>query len=116
MTTETSNEFIAEDRPECPHYEQDSEWQTEMWRDLKTTGYEIRVCRNCGFKVERRPLKALTDIVLPRLGQTEYSPNVFDTIAGAVLGLDAKRFEDITEDTPQEVSDGKSETEDTPSA
>lgn len=105
----STNDMVAEDRPECPHNEQDSEWQNEFWTGLKATGYEHRVCRNCGFHLERRPRKELTEIVLPLLGQMEYEPNVFDMIGQALLTIDAKRFDDViseAKDIAQEVKDG----------
>ena len=110
-----SNDYLAEDKRPCPHYEDDCEWQTEYWRDLKTTGYEHRVCRNCSLHVERRPLKALTDMVLPHFMMSESEPNVFDIIGEALLGMDKKRFDAITEDTPQEVGHGENISNDTPS-
>jgi len=102
----STSEMMAEDRPECPHYEKDSDWQAEMWAGLKTTGYEHRVCRNCGLHIERRPRKELTDIVLPHFMAKESEPNIFDIIGSALLQMDNKRWHEITQDTPQEVQDG----------
>ena len=117
----STNQQMAKE-PFCPHYEQDSEWQVEMWSGLKTTGFEVRVCRNCSGHIERRPQDALIDFMAKqRVGGCNQllasdTLHLFDTMNVGIATIGSKRFEDTlseAKDVLQEVKDGKSNSKDT---
>lgn len=100
------NEMIAEVRPKCPHYEEDCEWELEMWAPLKITGFEVKLCQNCRAHVERRPQDIFVEMLSAKLGVPKDSGFMFNQMADVLAEIDAKRLYDIREDTPQEVKDG----------
>lgn len=111
----THDEYLAQDRPPCPHFEEDCEWQNEFWTGLKTTGYEHRVCRNCGLHVERRPQSIFTEKLTEAIGGPHDFGFVFDKMAEVLAELDQERFEDTLNEAKgfmQEVKDGKSNSKD----